>query len=231
MASSLQPVFSRSFPGAHLFEVSIVKDVDPDRPFYRDAYFCFVSLTPGVKTDTGGRTFDRDNRITLKATAEQIYSLGTAVGANAQGYGSKLGSMVIFADSSRSQYGNGTIKQCFVSEFMQNTNNGQIKKISISFKSGDNKPIGAFWGAFDAFGVANTLKYIADKCLELEMEARTTGEIGKMNQGNSTGQSQQKQSNPNAGQPQQNQGNPVSDFQDAMGGMAGGNDMMDDAPF
>ena len=64
--STLQNVFSQSFPGQSLFEVSLVKDTNPELPFYKNKYFCFLSLAPGVKGQGGQRSFDTQNKITIK---------------------------------------------------------------------------------------------------------------------------------------------------------------------
>src|SRR6056297_1184515 len=105
--SSLQNIYSRSFPANNLFEVSLVKDTNPDLPFYKSRYFIFVSLTPGGQTEQGGRTFNRDGRITMKTECEKVMSLANSLRAYARGQGSTLGQFAIFVDSNKAGYGGG----------------------------------------------------------------------------------------------------------------------------
>ena len=56
--SQLTNIFSKSFTSANLFEFSLVRDDDPNLPFYKPRYFTFFSFIPGVQ-DQNGRTFDR----------------------------------------------------------------------------------------------------------------------------------------------------------------------------
>ena len=183
MSSSLQNIFSRSFPANHLFEVSLVKDTNPELAFYKPKYFTFVSLMPGAQTEQGGRTFNKDGRITLKTECEKLLSLSNSIKAYARGQ-NELGQFAIFVDSSKSSFGvkNGGFKSCFASEFVQKSQqqNGPDKKmISVSFKNGQSKPIGLFWSPPEALAVAYIIEFIGKKGIELEYEDRvnTVGRI------------------------------------------------------
>jgi len=178
--SSLQNIYSRSFPANNLFEISLVKDTNPELPFYKNKYFMFLSITPGGKTDQGGRTFNRDGRITVKSESEKILALANSIRAYARGQ-AQLGQFAIFTDSSKSAYGGGAIKTVFAGQYDQKQQNGSvIKKISLSFKSGQNNPIGVFWSPAEAVAVADVFEFIAKKALELEFE-NPTQSVGNVN--------------------------------------------------
>ena len=171
--SSLQSVFSKSFPANNLLDLSLVQDTAPDLPFYKPKYFMFLSMTQGV-TSENGRTFDKNSRITIKADCVKIFALSNSIKAFARGAGATAGQFQIFADSTKSNYGNnaGTIKMAFVSEFEQQlkTSAGTKTNIVISLKQGNNKPIGVFFSPAEALAVAQIFDFIANKSLELEFD-------------------------------------------------------------
>lgn len=208
MASTLQNTYSKSFPGSNLLELSLVKDIAPDLPFYKPRYFCFVSVTPGMKTDTGGRTFSKDGRITIKADLEKVMALANSIRAFARGQGQTFGQFAIFADSSKSgfqaQQGQSNIKTCFVSEYKQDNPNGGTKtNVVVSLKAGQ-KPIGNFMSPCEAMAMADIFEFIAKKGLELDFEARVNSNMGAVQNTNQFN-SPQPQQNYNS-QPQQNNG-------------------------
>src|SRR6056297_1157088 len=206
--SSLQNIYSKSFPANNLFEVSLVKDTNPDLPFYKSKYFMFVSLTPGGQTEQGGRTFNRDGRITMKTDSEKVMALANSLRAFARGQG-QLGQFAIFVDSSKSGFGGGGgFKTCFVGEFSQKAQQeGQQDKkmVALSFKTGQSKPLGVFWPPSEAMAVADILDFLAKKGLELDFNDRQNS-VGKISQP----QPQQTSGNAYNGQqtpPQQTSGN------------------------
>lgn len=201
--STLQNVYSKSFPANNLFEASLVKDGDPDLPFYKPRFFMFLSLTPGGQTEQGGRTFNRDGRITLKADYEKVMALANSIRAFARGQGQALGQFAIFADSSKSGFGGGGgIKSCFVGEFAQKSQQGGQDKrmVALSFKSGQNKPLGLFWSPSEAMAVADVLDFLANKGLELDFDSRQNS-VGQPRQSGGG----QRQSPPAQSQPQYTQ--------------------------
>jgi len=180
--STLQNIYSRSFPANNLLEISLVKDTNPELAFYKNKHFMFLSLTPGGQNDQGQRTFNKDGRITLKVEAEKVKALANSLRAYARGQG-QMGQFAVFADSSKSSYGGGgTYKTVFVSEFTQQgqQQGPEQKKIALSFKTGQNKPIGVFWAPAEALAVADIFDFIADKSLELEFQSGGQ-QVGKVN--------------------------------------------------
>jgi len=169
--STLQNVYHKSFPGTSLFEISLVKDTDPNLPFYKNRYFFFVSMTPGVKTDTGGKSFDKNGRVNLKTEVEKLSALGKSLRAFARGQGQKFGQFAIFTDSGKSEYGSGGIKSCFVSEYIQN----EKRSITLSCKSGQNKPFGIFMTSPEAEAMADIFDLIIKKAIDLEFEHNVLG--------------------------------------------------------
>ena len=217
--SSLQNIFSRSFPANNLFEISLVKDTNPELPFYKNKYFMFLSLTPGAQNDQGQRTFNRDGRITLKTEAEKIIALANSLRAYARGQG-QMGQFAIFTDSSKTSYGGG-VKTVFAGEFNQKQQNSEqtTRKVTLSFKTGQNKPIGLFWAPVEAMGVADILEFVANKSLELEFEDKTN-QVGTVKSNN--GQQASNQPMP----PQQQQ--VVDNFTNSM---QGNSPEIDEPPF
>lgn len=79
---SLKNLFAFSFPGVHLLQISLVKDLSTEDS-YKKKHFCFISLVPGKKVDqsvsASGRTFDWQSRINMKADADRILGLSHAL--------------------------------------------------------------------------------------------------------------------------------------------------------
>jgi len=231
--SSLQNIYSKSFPANNLFEVSLVKDTNPDLPFYKSKYFMFVSLTPGGQTEQGGRTFNRDGRITMKTDSEKVMALANSLRAFARGQG-QLGQFAIFVDSSKSGFGGGGgFKTCFVGEFSQKAQQeGQQDKkmVALSFKTGQSKPLGVFWPPSEAMAVADILDFLAKKGLELDFNDRQNS-VGKISQP----QPQQTSGNNYNGQqipPQQTpQQNVVDNFGNSMNQNVNSAPVIEEPPF
>ncbi len=227
--SQLQNILNRSFPGANLLECSLVCDTNVDLPFYKNKFFFFVSVTPGVQGQNGQRSFNKDGRITLKAEVEKVIALAESIELWAKGHGKTFGNFSIFADTSKSSYNNsgtGTIKSCFISEWTPNAKDGgqpdpTKRQVYVSFKSGQAQPIGCGYSPSDALAIAHIIKKMADKALDLEFNSRTNS-VGPANtppaqprqtnnqQGGYQQQNQQQGPPPNQQQgppPNQQQGN------------------------
>lgn len=239
--STLQNIYSKSFPSQNLIDISIVEDTSPDRPFYKPRYFNFISISPGVKDQQGNRTFDRQQRIIIKCDYDKLFGLAHAIRNVIRGGQSNFS---IIADSRKSSYNNGSggIKSCFPSIYSkQGQNNEQIKMFSLSFK-GEGNPFGNSMSLPDGLGLAEIIQKIADKTMELDMDANTMA-VGRVDQNSNQRPSQQQQSQQQSQQPQQSQQSQsqqnnnsstdsvINDFEDAMGQTNGQVPTDDDIPF
>ena len=171
---SLVNIFSKSIPANNLLDLSLVKDTSPNLPFYKSKYFMFLSMTAGIQDQNGGRTFDKNSRITIKTDAIKVLAFANGIESMAN-QNHVIGSYQIFADSSKSQFsGNNGIKIAFITEFEQTDNKGNKKRnVAISFKQGQQmKPVGIFVPPAEALAIAETFKFIAQKCMQLEFESR-----------------------------------------------------------
>lgn len=169
--SSLENIFSYSFPGNHLFQVSIVKQA-ADQSYKRE-YFCFITLAPGTQSQQGGRTFDFNNRITMKVDGHQIGALAYAMELNAQNRGNEIGNFSIYVDNSKSSYGQGGGgKSLFIqrgqSQPKQGSNQAAQPTVTLFFKQGNNQALAYPFTPTMALAASDVLKFIAKKCLELE---------------------------------------------------------------
>lgn len=225
--STLENIASKSFAGANLFEVSLVKDTAEDLPFYKPMYFFFISMTPGEQSQQG-RTFNRQARINMKCDVEKLRALSHSL--KLQLRGNPEAQFAIFADPSKTQSGSGDTKSCFTGKFQNNKDNRW--HITLGFKSGQNKPFGMSWTFSDTLAVCDIIDKFCDKCIELEFQ-RNTYSVGKPKQqntgntsANSTPSNQNNQSN-----------NVVDNFVEGMNentsGKGGGSPFpgLDDAPF
>ena len=176
MAGKLKNIFQKSFPANNLLEFSLVKDTDPELPFYKNRYFCYVSIMPGKKGDNGNRTFDKTGRITIKTECDKLIALGKSLRYYAQKLGN-VAKFTIYADSTKGQYSNGqgSVKQCFASEWIQKDQQGNVKDpvYGISLKEDKNNPIGVFWTAVEAMAVADIIEeFFGKEGIRLEMAER-----------------------------------------------------------
>lgn len=250
--NTLENVYSKSFPAQNLFEISLVKDTNPELPFYKSKYFCFISMTPGATND-GQRTYDRNNRITIKVDFEKVIALGHSLEIWARGMGPKFGKFTIFVDTGKSNFGNGqgNQKMCWVGDFISDQNKPEDRKISISFKQGQqSKPIGINFSPSEGLAIAEVLKFVGSQAMKEDFKFRSTQPVGYSNQNNGYNQ----KAAPQAAAPQQNYQQPqatpqnnnfgpppnmnqntqgvVNNFNNAMEDMAGGSPpFMDGGPF
>jgi hypothetical protein len=223
-SSTLQNVFNKSFPGSNLFQISLVKDTNPELPFYKNKYFFFISMVPGMKTQEGGRTFDVNNKIQLKVEVEKLLALSKSIHMIASRMVEE-GRFSIIADSSRSQHsqGQGMYKTVFASEYNATGNNPQ-RLISIGFKAGRDKPVGCVFTPSEAFAIAQFIEWICKKCVDFEFDDRqvSVGTVKSAPRANSSYNAGPVPAN-NQPQPQNvSVDDVVNNFENAMSNASGG---------
>ena len=254
--STLEQVYSYSFTANNLFQLSLVKDKDPNRPGYKKQFFCFLTLAPGQQTQTG-RTYNFSSKINMKQNVHNVLSLAHAIRAVARGQKALIGNFSLFTDSSKSGYGGqgGAVKQVFVNEYLkpvnQNQQNQQERYVSIGFRSGENKPIGLSFNIPDALACADVLEFVGKMGLKLEASGTQTSfaknppaDRGQRtsNPHNPSGPPNPMNGPPNPmnppgpGGPQNSPDNVVDNFQQGLDNAAGSmggppNPMEDDIPF
>lgn len=165
--STLESIFSDSFPANHLLQISMVKQSVEES--YKKQYFCFITLAPGEQSQGGGRTFNFNNRINLKVEYHKIRALGHALTAYAKGQESLIGPFSIYVDSSKSQYGQGGGGGKSIG--LQRTTNPKQNNtplIVLYFKAGTGSALAFSMNPADALALADTCFFIANKCQELE---------------------------------------------------------------
>lgn len=165
--SKLENIFSYSFPANHLLQISIVKQ-DAEQS-YKKAYFCFITLAPGVQNPQGGRSFDFNNRITMKVEGHQITALAHAMRAYVRGQEAIVGPFSIYVDSSKSQYsqGGGGGKSMMIQRTTNQKQNNS-PALTFFFKVGQNQALGYSMTPSNALAAADICEFIGKKCLELE---------------------------------------------------------------
>jgi len=179
--SSLQPVFQYSFPANNLFQISLVRDNDPNLPGYKKRHFCFLTLAPGEAGQSGGRTFNFTNKINLKQDVHKVIGLAHAFRAVARGQKALIGNYSLFVDTSKSAYaaqsGGGGVKQVFVNEYVkkpqgqqQNPNTPGERMVSLGFRIGQNQPVGLMFTIPDAMACADVLEFVGKLGLRLEAQ-------------------------------------------------------------
>ncbi|HQF36483.1 MAG TPA: hypothetical protein PLL26_02470 [Candidatus Dojkabacteria bacterium] len=162
----LESIFSYSFPANHLLQFSIVKQEAEQS--YKKAFFCFITLAPGVQNQQGGRTFDFNNRITMKVEAYQITELSHALRAFARGQEGTFGQFSIYVDSGKSQFGQGGGGKSMTIQKTANQKQGNAPMVTFFFKSGTNQALGYSISPYRALAIADKLEFIGKKCDELE---------------------------------------------------------------
>jgi len=165
--NKLENIFSYSFPANHLLQVSIVKQASDQS--YKKEHFCFITLAPGVQNQQGGRTFDFNNRITMKVDGHQVIALAHAVRAYARNQVDVIGPFSIYVDSSKSsfgQHGQGGKSLFIQRNVSQKQNNSPI--ITFFFKVGQAQSLGFSMSPPMALAAADVFEFIGKKCLELE---------------------------------------------------------------
>jgi hypothetical protein len=165
--SKLENVFSYSFPGNHLMQVSIVKQQVEQS--YKKEHFCFITIAPGTQSPQGGRSFDFNNRITMKVEGHQVLALSHAVRAYVRGQEAMVGHFSIYVDSSKSQYsqGGGGGKSLGLQR-TQNQKQNNAPMLTFFFKMGQNPALGLSVNPPTALAMADVFEFIGKKCLDLE---------------------------------------------------------------
>lgn len=164
--SQLESIFSYSFPANHLLQFSIVKQ-EADQS-YKKAFFCFITIAPGVQNQQGNRTFDFNNRITMKVEAYQLSELAHAMRIFARGQDSAFGNFSIYVDSGKSQYGQGGGGKSMSIQRTTNQKQNNAPAVTFFFKQGQNAAIGYSMTIYRALAIADKLEFMSEKCDELE---------------------------------------------------------------
>lgn len=179
---NLENIFNYSWAGAHLLQISIVKQDDgANAKDYKKQHFCFVTLAPGEKSDASstGRSFNFQNKVTMKVDADKVLALGYAVEAyarmpNEEQIKAIIGNFSIFVDSSKSQYnqGQGGSKSIFLQRTMDQK---QQPTIVLFFKQGQGQAMAFAMPIANALAFADICKKIANWCIELEYGRANSG--------------------------------------------------------
>ena len=167
--SKLENVFSYSFPGNHLLQISIVKQTSTDAKDYKKQHFCFISLAPGQQTQSG-RTFDFKSRVTMKVDMDKIMALGHAVRNYAFGREAVIGKYGIYVDSSKSAFtqGQGTGKSLGLQRGVDQKSQQPV--ITLFFKVGTANAHAFSMNVANALAFADICEFIGKQCLELEFK-------------------------------------------------------------
>ena len=170
--AKLENITSVSFPANHLLQFSIVKQ-DAEQS-YKKSYFFFITLAPGAQNPQGGRTFDFNNRITMKVESYQIDELAHAIRAFARGQESIFGPFSIYVDSSKSahgQQGAGGKSLMIQKTQTQQKQNGPPPSPTVTFffKAGTNAALGYSMSPYRALAVADKLTALSEYCDKLEL--------------------------------------------------------------
>lgn len=163
---TLTQISNYAFTGNHLLQISLMKNEATDKDYKRE-YFSFVTLAPGEKTNTGGRTFNFDNRITLKVDLEKLLAFGYALEMYAKGQGNIAGTFQIFTDATKSAYGgsNATTKTMYLKEMTQKDE----RIIGLGFKLGQNAASQFNVSPTTALAIADICKMMANMGIEREL--------------------------------------------------------------
>jgi len=168
----LENIFSYSFPANHLLQVSIVKQASEQS--YKKEHFCFITLAPGVQNPQGGRSFDFNNRITMKVDGHQVTSLAHAVRAYVNNQIENIGPFSIYVDSSKSSYGqHGQGGKSLMIQRSVNKQNSPV--IAFFFKTGNSQALAISMTPPMALAAADIFEFIGRKCLELEFARGPVG--------------------------------------------------------
>lgn len=188
--SSLVNILSRSFPGQSLLSVSLVRDDDPQRPWYKNKYYNFISIAPPIQNNNGngGTSWDVKSRINMKVECEKVLGLGLALEKFILTNGNPTFQYTIYSDNSKSSYNNGQtqIKTIFISCYSKDkqTRNGNVSVLyfSISATSSMNgqssNPFGYSGTAGDMLAIAEVIKMIGQEGLKLDFEFQKTSTSG-----------------------------------------------------
>jgi hypothetical protein len=190
--SKLENITSTSFPANHLLQFSIVKQEAEQS--YKKAYFFFITLAPGVQNPQGGRTFDFNNRVTMKVESYQIDELAHALRSFARGQETQLGPHSIYVDSGKSAYGaqgaggKSLTIQKTQTQPKQGDNRPPAPLVTFFFKQGTNQALGYSMSPYRALAIADKLAAMSEHCDKLEMARGPVGnQTGAYENPNPTG--------------------------------------------
>jgi len=165
--SQLENIFTYSFPGNHLLQISLVRQ-ETEKSYKKENFF-FITLAPGETSQQDGvRTFNFNNRFTMKVECDRLMSLGHAIRSYANDLIDRSGKFSIFTDSSKSQYSqlNGTTtKTIFLNRNIDKNGNPEIY---LTFKIGQNKGLAFKTTPSASLAIADVISFMTKKCLELE---------------------------------------------------------------
>lgn len=176
--AKLENITSVSFPANHLLQFSIVKQEAEQS--YKKTYFFFITLAPGVQSPQGGRTFDFNNRITMKVESYQIDELAHAIRTFARGQEGLFGPFSIYVDSSKSAHGQQGAGG--KSLMLQKTQTQQkpggpppAPAVTFFFKAGSNAALGYSMSPYRALAIADKLAALSEHCDKLELARGPVG--------------------------------------------------------
>jgi hypothetical protein len=208
-------IFRRSFSGSNLIDITLIRDDDPELPWYKSKHFVFLGFKQGVQNPQGGRTFASkklNNGIieNFKIDLEKLLALGTNLEMLGKWMGPipekkddptfwarTIGKFSVISDSSKSKYGSNQkmFKQIFVSTFMgKDGQNNPERKVSLNFKFNETL-IPTNMTPMDAIALGEILKFIAMYGIEKEKEV-PINDIGTVQDApNNNGYQQQQPNN------------------------------------
>ena len=100
--SSLESIFSYSWPANHLLQISLVRQAS-ESANNKKQHFVFVTLAPGIKNPDGSRSFDfQQNKITMKIDLDKLLAFAEGIPYYVQGREAMIGPLTAFVDSSKS---------------------------------------------------------------------------------------------------------------------------------
>jgi len=165
---AIQNVISRSFTGANLVMVSLVEETEPKD--FQNRFFMFIKAVPRTDNGSGGKSYNHKSGVTFKMEAERAFAMSFALSQYAAGKGKSyedtFGNFSMFADASKSQYGNNSKKSMAVNYYQ----NSKTNKTNISiFTASDQTKIPYFMDPYAAKAFADVLYFLANECLRLEV--------------------------------------------------------------
>lgn len=170
MAGQLQSIYTYNKALANLFQISVVRQITVDSPFQRHI-FCFLSAIPGENTQAGGRTFNFQNKITMKVDYEKILSLANAIEAYATGREAIFGQFSIYVDSSKSQFTSNSGGKSMGLQKGVDKHGNQV--VNMFFKTQTSPAIAISLSIADALSLAGICKKIFGRCFDLDFDIST----------------------------------------------------------
>ncbi len=227
----LENICNYSFPGNHLVQFSLVKqDVEQS---YKKKYFFFITCAPGEQGQNG-RTFNFQNRITMKVEIDKALGLSHAIRGYANGRDQLIGQYGLYVDGSKSSFNQGGgSKMVFINKGQDNKGNVVI---SLTFKQGQAQGFGYGMNIPNAVAMADVIEMMCKKGLELEFSRKdfniqrsTVGVNQNANQNNFNNAPQPAEFNSGQG-PQNTPQNVANNFSNTLNSMTP-NATEDDVPF